>query len=125
MCTEFFLACLYFVIIFTINFFFFRLLRIYFKNIIELQKIKNILKIYPNNEFFIKLYNYSNLEFRNSNTLLLLQKLDSENIDNLILGNIYRYLVLKSSKNQKNFYINDYYFQLLANQYLSFNFNLK
>jgi len=125
MCTEFFLASLYFVIIFAINFFFFRLLRIYFKNIIELQKIKNILKIYPNNEFFTKLYNYSNMEFRNSNTLLLLQKLDSENIDNLILGNIYRYLVLKSSKNQRNFYINDYYFQLLANQYLSFNFNLK
>jgi hypothetical protein len=125
MCTEFFLACLYFVIIFTINFFFFRLLRIYFKNIIELQKIKNILKIYPNNEFFIKLYNYSTIEFRNSNTLLLLQKLDSEKIDNLVLGNIYRYLALKSNKNQKNNYINDYYFQLLANQYLSFNFNLK
>ena len=69
MCTEFLLACLYFLILSLINFFLFKLLNIYLKNIFKLQKIKNISRIYPNNKLFRKLYRYSNKEYQNLKTL--------------------------------------------------------
>lgn len=125
LCTEFFLACLYFVIIFVINFFLYKLLNIYIKNIYELQKIKNILKIYPKNAFFTKLYKYSNKDFRNSITISNLQSLKPENIDTLVIGNMYKYFSATTKTNEKVSLLNDYYFQLLSNQYLSFKFNLK
>ena len=125
MCTEFFLACLYFVIIFVINFFLYKLLYVYIKNIFELQKIKKILTFYPNSEVFTKLYKYSNKELRNLNTLSTLNLINNNTIDTLIIGNIYRYLAEINRTNTQNNTSDDYYFQLLSNQYLSFKFNLK
>ena len=125
MCTEFFLACLYFGIIFVINFFLYKLLNSYLKNIFELQKIKKILIFYPKSELFIKLYKYSNKELRNSNNLSTLNLLNNNYVDTLIIGNIYKYLALINRVNFKNNSSDDYYFQLLSNQYLSFSFNLK
>jgi len=125
MCTEFFLACLYFVIIFVINFFLYKLLYVYIKNIFELQKIKKILTFYPNSEVFTKLYKYSNKELRNLNTLSTLNLINNNTIDTLIIGNIYRYLAEINRTNTQNNSSDDYYFQLLSNQYLSFKFNLK
>jgi hypothetical protein len=125
MCTEFFLACLYFVIIFVINFFLAKLLNAYVKNIFRLQKIKNIIKIYPNNIFFKTLYKYSNKEFRNSITLSNLLNDKGKTIDPVILGNIYSYLALNTEKDAKSGQFNDYYFQLLASEYTSVENKLK
>jgi len=125
MCTEFFLACLYFVIIFLINFFLYKLLYFYLKNIFELQKIKKILTFYPDSELFTKLYKYSNKELRNLNSLSVLNKINVNEIDTLTIGNIYKYLAEINRKNLRNNSSDDYYFQLLSNQYLSFMFRLK
>ena len=124
MCTEFFLACLYFLILLVINFFLFKLLNIYLKNIFQLQKIKNISKIYPNNNFFRSLYRYSNKNYQNSKTLAKFNIEAKERMDPLIIGNIYRYLSTNnleiSTTESRNFY-----FQLLQTQYLPVEINLK
>ena len=125
MCTEFFLACLYFFILFVINFFLFKLLNSYVKNIFKLQKIKNIIKIYPNNSFFKKLYKYSNKKYQNITTLANLNRGETNNLDTLIIGNIYKYLTLNNRENSREAKFNDYYFQLLENEYLSVEINLK
>ena len=44
----------------------------------------------------------------------------SKEIDALILGNIYSYLALNSNKKENS---NDYYFQLLASEYLAVEIN--
>ena len=62
MCTEFFLACLYFLILSLINFFLFKLLNIYLKNIFKLRKIKNISRIYPKINYFV---NYTHIPIKN------------------------------------------------------------
>ena len=124
MCTEFFLACLYFLILSVINFFLLKLLNVYLKNIFQLNKIKNISRIYPNNQFFRKLYKYSDKNYQNSKTLSTFNIGDMKNIDPLIIGNTYRYLSANNlliSKKKSN----DFYFQLLQNQYLSVEINLK
>ena len=119
MCTEFFLASLYFVIIFVINFLLFKLLNAYIRSIFKLRKIKNIIKIYKNNKFFRTLYSYSlNKEFRNSLVLSSFSNSKKE-IDILILGTIYKYLSTNINKDNKSLQDNDYFFQLLANEYLS------
>ena len=100
MCTEFFLACLYFLILLVINFFLFKLLNIYLKNIFKLQKIKNISKIYPNNNFFRSLYKYSNKNYQNSKTLKKFNIEAKERMDPLIIGNIYKYLSTNNLKFQ-------------------------
>jgi hypothetical protein len=125
MCTEFFLALLYFLVIFTINFFLYKVLSFYVKNIIQLQKIKIINKRYPNNKLILKLYEYSNTEFRNLNNLNTLEENKDKTIDTLIIGNIYKYLKTSVKNNQKKNSLSEYYFQLLENQYLSFNFNVE
>jgi len=124
MCTEFFLACLYFLILSVINFFLFKLLNIYLRNIFKLQKIKNISQIYPNNELFRKLYRYSDKSYQNSKSLTNFTVGDTKNIDALIIGNTYKYSGDNNSKNL-NAAPRDFYFQLLENQYLSVEINLK
>ena len=92
--------------------------------IFQLNKIKNISRIYPNNQFFRKLYKYSDKNYQNSKTLSTFNIGDMKNIDPLIIGNIYRYLSANNlliSKKKSN----DFYFQLLQNQYLSVEINLK
>ena len=124
MCTEFFLACLYFLILSVINFFLFKLLNIYLRNIFKLQKIKNISQIYPNNELFRKLYRYSDKSYENSKSLINFTVGDIKNIDALIIGNTYKYLGDNNSKNL-NTTSRDFYFQLLENQYLPVEINVK
>ncbi len=124
MCTEFFLACLYFLILSVINFFLFKLLNIYLRNIFKLQKIKNISQIYPNNELFRKLYRYSDKSYQNSKSLTNFTVGDTKNIDALIIGNTYKYLGDNNSKNL-NAASRDFYFQLLENQYLPVEINVK
>ena len=124
MCTEFFLACLYFLILSVINFFLLKLLNIYLRNIFKLQKIKNISQIYPNNELFRKLYRYSDKSYQNSKSLTNFTVGDTKNIDALIIGNTYKYLGDNNSKNL-NATSRDFYFQLLENQYLSVEINVK
>ena len=124
MCTEFFLACLYFLILSVINFFLFKLLNIYLRNIFKLQKIKNISQIYPNNELFRKLYRYSDKSYQNSKSLTNFTVGDTKNIDALIIGNTYKYLSDNNSKNL-NAASRDFYFQLLENQYLPVEINVK
>ena len=124
MCTEFFLACLYFLILLVINFFLFKLLNIYLKNIFQLQKIKNISKIYPNNNFFRSLYRYSNKNYQNSKTLAKFNIEAKERMDPLIIGNIYKYLSTNNSE-ISNPESSNFYFQLLQNQYLPVEINLK
>ena len=125
LCTEFFLACLYFVIIFIINFFLFKVLRSYLRNILKLQKIKTILKFYPDNEFFVKLYYCSSKDIRTLEELKIIKENDLKVIDTLLIGNIYKYLDLTNKETIKTSLLNQYYFKLMANQYLSFNFNVK
>ena len=124
MCTEFLLEYLYFLILTVINFFLLKLLNIYLRNIFKLQKIKNISQIYPNNELFRKLYRYSDKSYQNSKSLTNFTVGDTKNIDALIIGNTYKYLSDNNSKNL-NAASRDFYFQLLENQYLSVEINLK
>ena len=60
MCTELFLAIIYFSTIFTVNFFLFKLLRTYTKRIMYLLKIQNIFKQknIKSIETFVLLYLY-------------------------------------------------------------------
>ena len=89
-----------------------------------MQKVKNISKIYPNNNFFRNLYKYSNKNYQNSKTLSKFNIEKIENMDPLIIGNIYRYLSTNnleiSTTESRNFY-----FQLLQTQYLPVEINLK
>ena len=74
MCTELFLAIIYFSTIFTVNFFLFKLLKTYTKNIIYLLKVQNIFK-QKNTELvrgFILLHLYKKKNGKNLNLLPLL-----------------------------------------------------
>jgi hypothetical protein len=123
MCSEVFLALIYFLVIFIINFFLYKILTFYIKNIKKLQKLKNINKIYPNNKLVPTLYKYSNTDIRNLDTLKNLENKNNAEIDTLIIGNMYKYLKNVIQKNQNKNSVEEYYFELLASQYLSTNFN--
>jgi hypothetical protein len=122
MCSEVFLALIYFLVIFIINFFLYKILTFYIKNIKKLRKLKNINKIYPNNKLVPALYKYSNTDIRNLDTLKNLESKNSQEIDTLIIGNMYKYLKNVLQKNPNKNSVEEYYFELLASQYLSLNF---
>ena len=124
MCTEFFLALIYFLTIIVINYFLFRLLRNYLTNIFYLLKVKNILKTESKNKFFKKLYKFNKKEFQTSNFLKSIDKKELSN-DVLLIGNIYKYFSDNIDEGKKNDNKNNYYFRLLTLQYLSVNFKLK
>jgi hypothetical protein len=119
MCTEFLLALLYLTVIFVINFFLFKLLINYSKNILYFIKLKNILKIYKGenlqNISFIYFYQKKNFNLRNF--LVNFKKKLVNRKDILITGNFYKFLgeqlEMKKTKAQI------YYYNLLENQYLS------
>jgi hypothetical protein len=117
MCSEFILALVYFITIFIVNFFLYKLLRSYLKNIFYLVKIKNIFKFYnkSNNNIVSLFYLFFKKEKQNSTYLLNLNKF-SKTKDVIVIGNTYSYLST-NFKDDTNFY----YFQLLKNQYLSGN----
>jgi len=113
MCNEFFLVVSYLVILFILDFFFFNILRTYFKKTIFLVKIKKIFKYFPskNLNFLIFFYYSEKLEKsifqQNFFQRLFLLKGEQEK-DILILGNCYK-------KVNKDF---DIFLFLLTRQYL-------
>jgi hypothetical protein len=119
MCTEFLLAIVYFVTIFFVNYFLFKLLKTYFKNIFYLLRLKTIFKSFKesNNNLVFFLSSLIKKEKRNSTALLTLHKF-SNTQDILIIGNTYKYL----SSNLKYEASDDnkiYYFELMTDHYLS------
>jgi hypothetical protein len=141
MCTELILAALYFLTIFIMNYFLFRLVKISLKNASYLQKIKQVGKILEkttkmqekNNNLLKKFeFNTSNFlcyffltlrkDFKKVIFLPTLTKIKKTQ-DLLILGNTYNLILKYNQENKKNSssstsFFNTYYFQLLENQYL-------
>ena len=116
MCTELILAILYFITIFTVNFFLFKLLNSYTKDIRYMLKIKNILKVNKSSglEAFVLLYLY---EKKNYKSKLLLKLLNScSELDPLSIGNVYSCLLEANKKDDTK--LNNLYLELLENQYL-------
>ena len=119
MCTEFLLAIIYFVTIFFVNYFLFKLLKTYFNNIFYLLRLKTIFKSFKtsNNNLVFFLSSFLKKEKKGSALLGTLHKF-SNTEDLLIIGNTYKYL-----SNNLKYEITDnnqiYYLKLLANQYLS------
>ena len=72
MCTEFFLAFIYFLAIIIVNYFLYKLIITYVKNISYLWKISNIFKEYPENETYSLFYKFLKKENKKS---FLLKKL--------------------------------------------------
>jgi len=127
MCTELLLAILYFFTIFLVNFFLFKVLKNYFENLLYLQKIKKILTSFSSKKeltliTLLHLFSKKDLKTRNN-----LKKLNSffEIQDPLIIGNIYRNLLQNKGNPTVNRISENFYFQLLENQYLSRNISLK
>ena len=118
MCTELFLAMIYFFTIAIINLFLYKLLKNYLINIIKQQKIKNIFaKCSAEKQVFPILYSY--FEQNNKKTDILQRLNFSKNIkDFLIIGNTYKFLGRYSSQNK---FFDDLYFLLLENQCLKQN----
>jgi hypothetical protein len=126
MCTELLLALIYFVTIFAVNFFLYKLLTTYVKNIFSLLKMKNIFNTFPGEEktIFSLLSLYSKNPSKNRSMLLRLPNLVTSQ-DVLILGNIYRFLLSEKQKPEENKNSSTFYLQLLENQYLSKKITLK
>ena len=124
MCTELFLAIIYFSTIFIVNFFLFKLLRTYTKRIMYLLKIQNIFKQknIKSIETFVLLYLYLQKDRKNKNLLSLLNIYGRES-DVLTIGNIYSFLSKNFSNQSSKNEISNFYFELLENQYLSKEMN--
>jgi hypothetical protein len=119
MCTEFLLAILYFITIFFVNYFLSKLLKNYLVNIFYLLKVKNIFSSFKkstNNLVFL-LSSFFRKEKKNSNLLANLNKFSKTN-DVLVIGNTYKYILTNLQK-EISLDSKIYYFELLANQYLS------
>jgi len=127
MCTELSLALLYFFTIFAVNFFLFKVLKNYFENIIYLTRIKNIFSSFTNKkdlELVSIIYSFLKKDTKTRNKVMKLNLLkDSEDL--LIIGNIYLNLLKTKENNIFNGISENLYLQLLKNQYLSRNINLK
>ena len=123
MCTEFFLVILYLFIILTINYFFFKLLRTYWLNILELNKFKNMFTIFKSSELLIvsNLYLLKKVNSKNTSLLKYLNNLMETNSSNDILwiGNLYKFLNRKFSFDSNKSDSNLFYFRLLEKQYLN------
>ena len=118
MCTEFFLAITYFIVIFFVNYFLFKLLKVYLNTIFCLLRIRNIFKFFKklNTTLVYLLSSFLKKEKTNSILLANLHR-SSTTKDILIIGNTYKYL--STNLNYKNSEENKvYYFELLATHYL-------
>jgi len=125
MCTEFLLAFLYFITIFIVNYFLFKLVKNYFTNIFSLVKLRNIFLNFKKSTNTL-VFLLSSFEKKEKKNISLLRSLNSYSTtqDILIIGNTYKYL---SQKFQQEGIpeANKYYFELLGNQYLSCKKELK
>ena len=120
MCTELILALLYFLTIFTVNYFLFKLLQSYISNIFLLLKLKNIFVNFSKKDIkkIAMFYFYNKKTFTNPNFMSFLNQFSTSE-DCLILGKTYEYLSenIQKIKGVNKSYV--YYLQLLKNQYLS------
>jgi hypothetical protein len=120
MCTELFLAIVYFITIFVVNYFLYKLLKTYTTNIFYLSRLKTIFQNFDKKDVksLAILYFYSKNNFRNTNLLTMLNKFSTSN-DNIVIGKTYNYLAnnLESKSQSQNSLI--YYLRLMENQYLS------
>ena len=119
MCTELFLAIIYFLTILVVNFFLYKLLKSYFVNIIYLVKLKNILTSFEkeNVKMITLFYFLTKNEFKNQNLFLKINKF-SKLKDILIIGNTYQFFFKNLSKTNKDFRSINYYLTLLEKKYL-------
>ena len=126
MCTELLLAIIYFATIFVVNYFLYKLLTNYIRNIYSLLKIKNIFNAFPltKTSIFSLLSLYTKNSTKKRSLLLQLPKLFN-NQDLLVLGNVYRFLLNEKQKPEEIKTSSTFYFQLLENQYISRQFELK
>ena len=117
MCTEFFLALIYFITILIVNIFIFNLLKSYFRNILEISKLKKIILLFQlnNNDLLLSFY-YLLKEKKLTNMKLLNNlSLPKNKKDILIAGKIAEFFN-KNVQQEKSW---DFYLKLLKNQYLS------
>ena len=127
MCTELGLAILYFLSIFIVNFFLFKVLKNYFKNILYLRKIRTIFTTFSNKtdlKLVSLLYLFSKKETKNRN-LLNQMNLIKNLEDYLIIGNIYSNLLKNEEISFSKRKSENFYFELLEKQYLSNGISLK
>ena len=126
MCTELLLAIIYFATIFVVNYFLYKLLTNYIRNIFSLLKIKNIFNAFPltKTSIFSLLSLYTKNSTKKRSLLLQLHK-SFNNQDLLVLGNVYRFLLNEKQKPEEIKTSSMFYFQLLENQYISRQFELK
>ena len=118
MCTEFLLAIIYFITIFLVNYFLFRLVKNYFTTIFSLVKLKVLFKAFKKstNNLVFSFLSLLKKERKNVSLLGKLQKF-SKTKDILIIGNTYKYLGSKV-KNEISKENKLYFFDLLASHYL-------
>ena len=127
MCTELGLAILYFLSIFIVNFFLFKVLKNYFKNILYLQKIRAIFTTFSNKtdlKLVSLLYLFLKKETKNRNLLNQMNLIKNVE-DYLIIGNIYSNLLKNEETSFSRRKSENFYFELLENQYLSNSISLK
>jgi hypothetical protein len=119
MCTELFLAIIYFLIMFTVNYFLYNLLKTYFKNIFHLLRLKNIFKNFNKNDVksLVILHFYSKNNFKKTNMLGVLNQFSSSD-DNIVIGKTYNYLARNLEKESQAQNTLVYYLKLMENQYL-------
>jgi hypothetical protein len=127
MCTELLLAILYFLTIFCVNFFLFKVLKTYFDNVNYLRKLKTIFNSFSDKnqlKLITLLHLFSKKDLKSRPNLKKLTTFLEIN-DPLVLGNIYKNLLQNTGNTGVNRISENFYLQLLENQYLSRNINLK
>jgi hypothetical protein len=120
MCTELILAILYFLTIFIVNLFLYKLVSVYLKNIFSLLKLTNIFKNFDRKVIkpIAIFYFYSKNEFQNPNLFRTLERF-SDTDDLLIIGKTYGYVAKNLDRKSDKQTALLYYLRLLENQYLS------
>ena len=103
----------------------FKLLKTYTRNITYLLKVQNIFKqkLPKDIRGFVLLHLYSKKNSKNVDLVDLLNKY-SINEDVLTIGNTYSYLLKNSQEQGSRKQLNNFYLELLENQYLSKNIEL-
>jgi len=117
MCTEFFLALIYFITILVVNVFIFNLLKSYLRNILEIVKLKKIILLFKtnNNDLLLSFYYLLKERKINNNKILNVLSLPEDKKDVLLAGKIIEFFN-KNIKQEKSL---NFYLTLLRNQYLS------
>ena len=117
MCTEFFLALIYFITILVVNIFIFNLLKSYWRNILESLKLKKIILLFKtnNNDLLVSFYYLLKERKIKNNKILNTLSFPKDKKDVIIAGKILDFFK-KNIKDEKSL---EFYLTLLKNQYLS------